>query len=486
MSNSRLEEIRSIRIAKFEKLKQLGVNPYPSKYSKVSTPISQSLQQLGDSVSVVGRLMRLREHGNIFFADLRDQSGQIQLLFQKSNLEKEFSLIKLLDAGDFVGAAGKVIKTQAGETTIDVESLELLSKSIRPLPDDWTGLKDEETRYRQRYVDLLINPDSRKVFDIRSKLIKNLRKFLDDRGFQEVETPILQPIYGGASAQPFTTHHNALDNDFYLRISDELYLKRLVVGGMDKVYEIGHDFRNEGVDREHNPEFTQLEFYWGYADYEMGMDLTQELIKNVLQETLGTTEINCQGHKLDFSKIGRITFRDVIKKYVDFDIDEVDNEEKLLKLIKQKKLDVDLKGVVGYGNLIDKVYKRYARANLIDPVFLTDYPVEIIALAKRHPTDPKKISSFQLLAVGFELIKAYSELNDPVDQKNRWIEEEKLGEKGLTDHMVIDEDYIRALEYGMPPTFGWGMGIDRFISVITDQPSLKDTILFPTLRPETK
>ena len=315
-------------------------------------------------------------------------------------------------------------------------------------------------------------------------IIKNLREFMEDNGFVEIETPILQSQYGGASAKPFITHHKALGHDFYLRISDELYLKRLIVGGFHKVYEIGKDFRNEGIDRQHNPEFTQLEFYWAYADYEQGMKFTQEMLRSVLKKTQGTTKVEHQKEELDFGNIKRKTFRDLVFDKTGIDINKIKTEKNLKEVIKKKKLDLDMDGVIGYGPLIDKVYKQYARPKLIEPTFLTDYPTEMIALAKKHPKDETKIASFQLLAAGFEIIKAYNELNDPVDQKERWLEEEKLGKRGFEEHMVVDEDYIRALEYGMPPTFGWGMGIDRMVSLITNQPSLKDVIAFPTLRPE--
>lgn len=485
MAQTRLEEIRHTRIAKLNQLKKLGVDPYPAKSSFSTISISAARKSLGETVSMSGRIWKFREHGNVIFADLKDAAGQIQLLFQKNNLADQFNLVKLFDSGDFLAVSGKVITTQAGETTLDVSGFEILAKSLRPLPDDWFGLKDIEERYRQRYVDLLLNNQVRKVFLTRTKIITLLRQALDKEGFVEVETPVLQAIYGGAAAKPFTTHHNALDVDFYLRISDELYLKRLIVGGFNKVYEIGKDFRNEGIDRAHNPEFSVLEFYWAYADYQDLMQFTERLLSNIVKRIRHSYQLSYQGQQIDFSPSWpRISYRDAILKHSKIDIDVSNSEEKLKAAIKEQGINLGDKRPVGFGDLLDTLYKVTTRPHLIGPLFLTDRPTEFVTLAKRLPNDAAKTASFQLLIAGEEVINAYNELNDPQDQAQRWHESEELGEKGHEEHEVFDEDYIRALEYGMPPTAGWGIGIDRFTAILTDQPSLKDTILFPTLRPE--
>lgn len=485
MAKKRLNEIREIRLEKAEKLRELGIDPYTSKVPGEPLEIDEARGKKGKKVEVAGRIWGWRAHGNSIFADLKDETGEIQVFFQKKKLDDDFKILELFDIGDFIWVSGKVIKTEAGEITVDVEEFKLLTKSIRPLPSTWHGLKDVEERYRQRYVDLLINEDVRKVFEKRTRIIRELQKIMDDNGFLEVETPILQPIYGGASAEPFVTHHNALDIDLYLRISDELYLKRLIVGGFEKVYEIGRVFRNEGIDRAHNPEFTMMEFYWAYADYEELMKFTEEMLSKVIKKINGSLKIKYEEDELDFTPPWpRKTFKELLLKHTEIDIDQEDSVEKLRNAIKEKRLKVDLEGVVGYGALCDKLYKEFIRPEIIQPTLILDYPAEMIALAKKKKDDSSKIASFQLVVEGYEIIKAYNELNDPVDQKQRWLEEEKLGEKGSNDHMVVDEDYIRALEYGMPPTAGWGMGIDRLTAILTDKHTIKDTILFPTLRPE--
>lgn len=485
MSEQKLEEIRQIRLQKVKKLLELGIDPYPSKPKGESLDIGQAREKMDAEVGVSGRIMSIRGHGNVSFFDLKDETGKIQLWFQKDLLTGSYSILDLLDVGDILYAKGIVTKTQAGEVSVSVTDFQLLSKSIRPLPSNWYGLKDVEERYRQRYVDLLLNEDVKKVFETRTKIVRELRNFMDEHDFVEVETPILQPIYGGASASPFITHHNALDCDSYLRISDELYLKRLIVGGYKKVYEIGRVFRNEGIDRAHNPEFSMMEFYWAYSDYEKLMEYTEEMLTTVIGRVNGSLKVKHEDTELDFTRPWpRRSYKDLLIDGVGINIDEADNEEKLKKEIKVKKLKINLKGIVGFGALCDKLYKEFIRSKIIQPTFVVDYPAAMIALAKRKKEDLGKISSFQLLVKGYELIKAYNELNDPIDQKDRWQEEEKLGEKGLEDHMVVDEDYIRALEYGMPPTAGWGLGIDRLTAILTNQHSLKEVILFPTLRPE--
>ena len=485
MPDIKLNELQKQRLDKLAKIKSLEIDAYPQPNLAAKKTVTQALKMLDKSVLVAGRLMSLRGHGKILFADLHDQTGKIQLFFQEKILGSKMSITKLLDLGDIISVSGDIFKTQAGEITINVSDFQILAKNLRPLPEKWHGLKDVEERYRQRYVDLIVNPEIREVFKTRTKILSEMRNFLDNHGFLEVETPILQPVYGGASAKPFITHHNVLDMDIYLRISDELYLKRLIVGGFEKVYEVSRDFRNEGVSRFHNPEFTQIEFYWAYVDYEVLMNFTQDLIRHVIKSVKGDLKIEFQGVKLDFSKpIKRITFRDAILENTKIDIDKINTESDFLKELKIRHLKLDLKGVVGLGAFFDALYKEYVRPKIINPTFVCDYPSEMIALAKRKSDNPKKISSFQLLICGTELLKAYNELNDPKDQADRWLAEGELSKKGSEVASQFDSDYIRALEYGMPPTAGWGMGIDRFTQFLTDQSTIKDVILFPAMRQE--
>ncbi len=473
-----IDDLRKMRLTKLAKLKKLGADPYPGTITRKQT-IAKARSLQGRDVAVAGRVMGMRGHGKIGFWDITDGTGKIQIFYKSDKISD------LIDLGDFVAVQGAVDKTKVGEVTVFAKNFQIISKAVRPLPGEWSGLKDIEERYRQRYVDLIVNPEVRDIFLTRSRVVTFLRAFLDSDGFIEVDTPVLQPIYGGAQAKPFVTHHNALDVDLYLRISDELYLKRLIVGGFDRVYEIGRDFRNEGIDRAHNPEFTMLEFYWAYADYEDLMKYTETMISSLVKELKGSYKVMFQGTELNFAAPWpRTSYRDVVLQYSGIDINESDDEKKLLAAVKAKKIKLDLTGVVGYGALLDTLYKATARPHLTGPMYLTDRPTAFVALAKRLPKDPTKTASFQLLVAGKEMLNAYNELNDPEDQAARWHESEKLGAKGQTEHEAFDEDYIRALEYGMPPTAGWGLGIDRLVSILTDQPNIKDVILFPTLRPE--
>ena len=485
MADLKLNELQRQRQEKLSQLKSLNSNiyPQPNLENKIST--LEAKEKMDESVLVAGRIMSLRGHGKIMFADLQDRTGKIQLFFQQNTLNDKMSETKLLDLGDIVSISGLIFKTQAGEITINVTDFQILAKNIRPLPEKFHGLKDQEDCYRQRYVDLIVNPESRQVFETRTKVLSEMRRFLDTHGFMEVETPVLQPVYGGAAAKPFVTHHNELDMDMYLRISDELYLKRLIVGGFEKVYEVSRDFRNEGVSRFHNPEFTQIEFYWAYVDYEVLMKFTEELIKDLLMVAKNTLQISFQGTELDFSKpIKRLTFKDAILGKTGIDIDQIKSEEDFKKELENKKIKVDLKGVYGLGACFDELYKQHVRPEIIEPTFVMDYPSEMIALAKRKENDPTKIASFQLLVCGTEFLKAYNELNDPKDQADRWMAEQKLADQGSEIASQFDSDYIRALEYGMPPTAGWGMGVDRFVQLITDSDTIKDVILFPSMRKE--
>lgn len=480
-----LESLQKERMRKLKNLKKIGVNPYPSKFVRKNT-ITEALKLMGKKMTVAGRLRSVRPHGKIAFADLEDASGKIQLLFRQDAISGDkYDLLPNLDLGDFIGVTGEVIKTQAGETTVSVSDFQVLTKSLRPLPSQWYGLEDVEERYRQRYIDLIINPEVRKVFEIRSKVIRLIREFMEKKDFVEVETPTLQPIYGGATAKPFTTHHNALNIKLYLRIADELYLKRLIVGGYEKVYEICKDFRNEGIDRQHNPEFTMIEFYWAYADYQDLIKFTEEFVSSIVKRVHGSYQIEYQGIKLNFKPpFKKITFNQLVKETCSIDLDKFKTEKELLQEIKEKGIKLDLAGIVGYGPLCDELYKKVARPTLIQPTLVLDYPAEMKPLAKRKFDNPDVSESLQLLSFGFELTNSYSELNDPILQKQLWQEQMKLAKRGLGEHQVLDEDYIRALEYGMPPTAGWAIGIDRFVTLLTNQHTIKDVILFPTLKPE--
>jgi len=485
MQKVRLENVRKARIKKIKTLFGLGINPFASKVKAEFEPIIEVKEKEGEDKGVVGRIWSIRTHGSIIFADIKDSSGKIQLWFQKKHLGERYRLLSLLDTGDFFYAFGKVVRTQAGEISLDVYDFQFLTKSILPLPSTWYGLKDVEERYRKRYLDLLLNEDIKKVFEKRAQIVKLLRKYLDASGFLEVKTPALQPIYGGASAKPFITHHNALNFDLFLRISDELYLKRLIVGGFDKVYEICTDFRNEGIDRWHNPEFTMLEFYWAYADYNDLMEFTEKMLSEVVREVNGSYLVEYGELKIDFTPPWkRISFSSAFLEHVGVDIDRVKTLTELKRKIEDQFPDLDLGQIDDKAFVLDEVYKSLIRDKLVNPTFLIDHPYFMRPLAKRKFEEPEKVESFQLVAGGVELVNAYSELNDPIDQRKRWEEEIKRSKKGVKEYQVVDEDFLTALEYGMPPTAGWGLGIDRFTAIINNVHSIKDVILFPTLRPK--
>jgi lysyl-tRNA synthetase class 2 len=490
-----LKELRDERLRKLEELKSAGIDPYPQKgeRTEVNKLLVEEINQRADSkVSVVGRITSIRLMGGMCFIDITDESGKIQSVINKKDFDADskqnqldFQQLRLLDNGDFIQANGKLGKTQRGEVSVFTSSIVLLSKSLRALPDVHEGFTDIEKRYRQRYIDLQANPEVKRHIEMRSKVNEVVRQFLIRSGFIELETPVLQPLYGGASARPFTTFHHKLESDLYLRISNELYLKRAIVAGFERVFEFSRDFRNEGIDRSHNPEFTMLEFYWAYADYEDLMTLTEQMISEVLMATHGQLKITYQGTELDFTPpYRRVTFRDLIKEETGIDIETVTHDE-LVTEIKKRELDIDLKNNPPKKDLLDEFYKETARKQITQPIFLLDYPAEMIPLAKRKVDNSDYIASMQLVCMGFELIKAYNELNDPIDQLERMKEDSEHIEKGTSDEAhPVDYDYIRALEIGMPPTAGWGMGIDRFISFLADQPAIKDVIMFPTLRPE--
>ena len=484
------DNLRKIRLEKLEKLVKKGINPYPAKYSR--EPIDDVCRKkIGTSVQIAGRIMALRGHGKMSFVDLVDGSGRIQVGFKFDELgEEKYSLLELLDLGDFLGVKGELFKTQAGELTVLAKDFTVLTKSLLSLPSTWYGLKDVEERYRKRYLDLLMNPGVKKVFETRTKIIAAIRQFLNERGFLEVETPTLQPLYGGANARPFNTHHNTLDLELYLKISDELYLKRLLIGGFDKVYEIDKDFRNEGMDKNHNPEFTMMECYWAYADYNDMMKLTEEMCEFVARKVVGETKITYQGQEIELkAPWKRITMKDALKEYEDIDVDKLSDKE-LLEEIKKHNLvyegEPTLTGVA-------KSFKRgiaiatlfeIVEPKLIEPTFITDFPKETTALCKQKAGSPEIIERFEPYICGREIGNAYSELNNPLVQKEFFQEQVEAKKSGDEEAHPMDEDFLEALEYGMPPTGGLGIGVDRIVMFLTDQSTIRDVILFPTMRQE--
>ena len=490
-----MDDLMRERREKLEELRRLGINPFAYKFEK-SHSIEEARRDFADlegkkeEVSLAGRILAFRTHGKAAFLDLGGRTGRIQLYIKSDILgEKDYGLFEKLDIGDFLGAKGSLFKTRTGEITLQVQKFVLLTKSLRPLPEKWHGLKDVEIRYRQRYLDLIVNPPVKEIFLARSKIIKSLRDFLDRRGYLEVETPVLQPIYGGAAAQPFTTRHKSLDMDLYLRIANELYLKRLIVGGLEKVYEFAKDFRNEGMDRLHNPEFTQLELYQAYSDYNDMMSLAEEMIAELAQKIKGNfpagseeIQFDYQGEKINLSPPWkRITLLEAIKEHSGLDVESM-SDEQLEKEI--KKLNLDLEGKVRRGRIIDELFKNFVERKLIQPTFVIDYPVELSPLAKKKRDNENLTERFELFIGGMELGNAFSELNDPLDQRERLLrqaEERKLGDETA---QVMDEDFLRALEYGMPPTGGLGIGIDRLVMLFTDSRSIREVIFFPQMKPE--
>lgn len=494
----REELIIQERLKKLEALKTAGINPYPQvfeveDYSEDLQIKHKSLKAGAKSkakVKVAGRLMSIRDFGKIAFGVLRDRKGSIQITLQAGETPDKVRdfFKKYLDSGDILGIEGTIWRTERGELSVVVKELTLLTKSLLPLPEKWHGLQDKEERYRKRYIDLIINEDVKKVFITREKIISATRDLLREKEFVEVETPTLQSMYGGASAAPFTTHLNALDIDLYLSISPELYLKRLVVGGIDRVFTICKNFRNEGIDHQHNPEFTMMEYYCAYKDYNFHMEFTEELFNKIRKELKLPEEIEYRGNKISLkTPFKRVTFKELVLKETSIDIDKANNFQSLKKAIAEKKLkDVNISECLHYGALLDELYKRVARPKIIQPTFLTHYPVEMIALAKRNDSDKTKINSVQLIIDGAEVIKAYDELNDPLDQEARLKEQQEYLSGGDESAMPLDEDFINSLKYGMPPTAGYGMGIDRLTMILTGQESLRDVILFPFMRPENK
>ena len=485
-----LSELLQIRRDKLSELQDAGQDPFvQTKYDRThhSVNIVEHFDAFeGQNVRVAGRLMSKRGMGKVLFCDLADRDGKIQLFIKRDMLgEEAYAMVKKYDIGDIVGAEGEVFKTKTGEVSVKVKDIVLLSKSLLPLPEKFHGLTDQDLRYRQRYVDLIINPDVKKTFITRSKILTAIRGYLDSRGYLEVETPILNTIAGGAAARPFITHHNTLDMDMYLRIATELHLKRLIVGGMEKVYEMGRQFRNEGMDIKHNPEFTSIEIYEAYADYNDMMDLTENLIRHAAQEACGTTLINYQGVEIDLSKFSRMTMIESVKQYAGVDFNEIKTDEEAQAIAKEKGLEVEATKS-SRGDIIALFFDEFVEDKLVQPTFITEYPVEISPLAKRKPSDPSLTERFEVFITGREFGNAFSELNDPIDQRKRFEHQAALRAAGDDEANMVDEDFLTALEYGMPPTGGVGIGIDRLVMLLTDSYSIRDVLLFPTMKPVEK
>ena len=479
---------REQRAAKLARLRELGVLPYAYRFSKSHTIAEAirgeaNLSASGAALALAGRVMALRGHGHTSFGQLRDRSGNIQFYIRDDEVSaREFEVFRLIDIGDIIGATGTLFRTKTGELTLRVSKFELLSKAIHPLPEKWHGLQDKELRYRRRYVDLIANEEVMNVFLMRSRIVEAVRRFLLEKDFVEVETPILQPLYGGALARPFVTHHNALDIDLYLRIADELYLKRLIVGGMERVFEFSKDFRNEGMDRSHNPEFTMLECYAAYWDYTDMMAFVEELFGVCAREIHGGTVVPYGDHTIDLAAPWkRLTYFNALEIATGENLRTADAAA-LKKIAHMRTLEIE--GASTRGDFLDLLFSGLVEPTLITPTIVMDYPVELSPLAKRHRSDPGVVERFEPYIAGYEVGNAFSELNDPVDQRERFEEIASMWKKGARETHPIDEDYIRALEYGMPPTGGLGIGIDRLVMLLTNSPSIRDVILFPQMRPE--
>jgi len=488
---SRLDLIVQQRLEKLKRIRARGINPYSHGYHRSHTAQQAIalLRQQEESgkvetpvVSVAGRIMANRPMGKASFLDIHDGSGKIQLYFRSNLLdEASLKLLKDIDIGDIIGVSGKPFQTKTGEPTLEVENFTLLAKSLQPLPEKWHGLSDVDKRYRQRYLDLITNPETKATFQVRSRVITAIRQFLNQRGFLEVETPVLQPSAGGALARPFTTHHHTLDQDFYLRIAHELHLKRLIIGGFDKVYELGRTFRNEGISIKHNPEFTMLESYEAYTDYNDVMNMVEEMVSKIGRQVLDTDKVEFGGNTLSLKPPWpRLELRQAIIKYSGIDFDQYPDADSLRSKMLQLKMEVDPQK--NRGRLIDELISTFVEPNLVQPTFLLDYPVEMSPLARLKPDDDRLVERFEAFAGGMEIANAFTELNDPIEQRERFTEQLKERQVENEERWTIDEDYLLALEYGMPPTGGLGVGIDRLVMLLTGQQSIREVILFPQLR----
>ena len=493
----KMEEINDLiaqRRQKLQNLRDEGINPYPNDFTPdtLTSEIIDSygdmnkdqLSEVTDSFLLAGRIMSKRVMGKAAFINIQDRSGKIQLFVKRDDVgEESYSRFKKFDIGDFVGIEGRPFRTKTGELSIAVKDIRLLVKSLRPLPEKWHGLTDVETRYRQRYVDLIVNPDVREIFKKRSRLIQVIRDFLNDRDYLEVETPMMQPIPGGATAKPFTTHHNALGMDLYLRIAPELYLKRLVVGGIERVFEINRNFRNEGISPQHNPEFTMLEFYEAYADYEDLMDLIEEMVAKTAMELNGSYKVTYEGQEIDLTPSWeRLTINEAILKYSGAGEDVLADKEKAFAYA--KKIGIEVEDRWGLGKVLTEIFEKVAEHKLIQPTFITQYPTEVSPLSRKNDKNPDIVDRFELFICGREMANAFSELNDPIDQKERFQMQVAEKDAGDEEAHFMDEDYVRALEYGMPPTAGAGLGIDRLVMLLTNSSSIRDVLFFPHMRPE--
>ncbi len=481
------------RRARLQTMIEAGHEAYPADSKRTHGLKSvldtfDELEKSKEAVIVAGRLIALREIGALSFGRLLDGTATMQVVLKDSDLKNYKELLGQLDVGDFIEVVGTAFVTKTGEKSVLAEGARIIAKALKPLPEKWHGLQDIETRYRERELDLISNKEVKERFIVRSKLVSSLRSFLDDHGYLEVETPMLQPIPGGANARPFITHHNALDTDLYLRIAPELYLKRLIVGGFEKIYEIGRCFRNEGIDYSHNPEFTMLELYEAYAKKDEFMAFLEEMMKTIIRESVGSLKVPYGETEIDFSvEFPRLTFREAILNETGIDIDELHDVKAVIKAVKAKKVKVDFKKCVGLGEHLDELWKKTARLNIVQPTWVFDYPAELKPLARNHPEDSSKSATAQLVVMGNEIVNAYyHELNNPVDQRKRFEEQQSLREAGSEEAQWMDEAFLSALEHGMPPTSGMGMGIDRLVAFLTNSPNLKEVILFPTLKPEAK
>jgi len=480
-----ISDLKQVRLDKLGELREMGIDPFGCRFERDASAqkIQDEFETMdGQTVRIAGRIMSKRRHGKAGFANLQDLSGDIQLYFRKDDVgEEKYELFKKLDMGDILGVEGFVFRTQKGEISVHVQDFTYLSKSLNPLPEKWHGLKDVELRYRQRYVDLIVNPDVREVFIKRSQIIKEMRTYLDGQEFLEVETPMMQPIAGGAAARPFTTHHNALDMSLFLRIAPELYLKRLIVGGLEKVYEINRNFRNEGISTKHNPEFTMLELYQAYADYEVMMQLTEDLISSVALKINGSMIAAFEDQEIDFTPPWRrVTMLDAIKEHTGLDFNTIKTDAQAQQAAAAQGMEVHPQAT--RGEIINEVFEEFVEEKLIQPTFVYGHPVEISPLAKRNAEQPEFTDRFEVFIMQREIANAFSELNDPLDQRERFMKQVEKRASGDSEAHMMDEDYLNALEYGMPPAGGLGIGIDRLVMLMTDSSSIRDVILFPTLR----
>ena len=484
-----LSQLTKVRRDKLRELQESGNDPFQiTKYevNNDSANIKANFDALeGSEVSIAGRLMSKRGMGKVSFCDLQDKSGRIQLYARKDEMdEAEYNRFKKFDIGDIVGVKGVVFRTQRGEMSVRVETVTLLSKSLLPLPEKFHGLTNTELRYRQRYVDLIVNPEVKRTFVLRSQFVKHVRDFLDGRGYMEVETPVLNTISGGATARPFITHHNTLDIDMYLRIATELPLKRLIVGGMDRVYEIGRIFRNEGMDPKHNPEFTTVELYEAYADFNDMMDLFEDLLTSAAQKLLGTYQLEWQGEQIDLTPgWPRLPMHEAVKQYTGLDFMAITSDEESVAAAKSIGVELPETADPTWGNALYEVFDQRVEEKLVQPTFITMHPVDVSPLAKRSPKDPRLTERFELFICRSEMGNAFSELNDPIDQRQRFQKQVELRDKGDDEAGMMDEDFITALEYGLPPTGGLGIGIDRCVMMLTNSDSIREVILFPTMKP---